>query len=125
MGASRTGDEKEDLPIAQRLNTVVQDACELLSLIDGTASRGVALNPGIGSVARIISARDAARALVEELQIETERRMQLGRAILSWTMTVVGCGDFSHLSVPIAICAVRSPASRTAFHISTDKIGSS
>jgi hypothetical protein len=37
--------------------------------------------PGIGSVARIIAARDAARTLVEELQIETERRMQLERVL--------------------------------------------
>lgn len=78
---------KEDLPIAQRLNTVVRDACELLSLIDGAASRGesgemrAALDPGIGSVARIIATRDAARTLVEELQIETERRMQLERVL--------------------------------------------
>ena len=75
---------KEDLPITQRLNTVVRDACELLSLVDGTASRGdvrVALNPGMGSVARVLAARDAARTLVEELQIETERRMQLERAL--------------------------------------------
>lgn len=39
------------------------------------------MDPGIGSVARIIAARDAARTLVEELQIETERRMQLERAL--------------------------------------------
>ena len=75
---------KEDLPIAQRLNTVVRDACELLNLIDGATSRenmSVTLDPGIGSVARILAARDAARTLVEELQIETERRMQLERVL--------------------------------------------
>jgi hypothetical protein len=75
---------KVDVPIAQRLNIVVRDACELLGLIDGAASRGdmrEAMDPGIGSVARIIAARDAARTLVEELQIETERRMQLERAL--------------------------------------------
>ena len=68
----------------QRLNTVVGDACELLSLIDGVASHRVmkaTLDPGTGSVARIIAARDAARTLVEELQIETERRMQLERVL--------------------------------------------
>ena len=75
---------KEDLPITQRLNTVVRDTFELLSLVDGTASREdtrVALGSGIGSVARILAARDAARTLVEELQIETERRMQLERVL--------------------------------------------
>jgi hypothetical protein len=39
------------------------------------------LGPGIGSVARIVATRDAARVLVEELQIETERRMQLERVL--------------------------------------------
>jgi hypothetical protein len=41
----------------------------------------VASDPRIGSVARIVAARDAARTLVEELQIETERRMQLERVL--------------------------------------------
>ena len=73
---------KEDLPITQRLNTVVRDACELLGLVDGAASReDMGLGPGIGSVARIVATRDAARVLVEELQIETERRMQLERVL--------------------------------------------
>ena len=85
---------KEDLPIAQRLNTVVRDACELLSLIDGAASRGdlkVALDPGIGSVARIVAAQDAVRTLVEELQIETERRMQLERVLGRSELDDDGC----------------------------------
>ena len=85
---------KEDLPIAQRLNTVVRDACELLSLIDGAASCGdlnVALDPGIGSVARIVAAQDAVRTLVEELQIETERRMQLERALGRSELDDDGC----------------------------------
>ena len=73
---------KEDLPITQRLNTVVRDACELLGLVDGASSReDMGLGPGIGSVARIVATRDAARVLVEELQIETERRMQLERVL--------------------------------------------
>lgn len=73
---------KEDLPITQRLNAVVGDACGLLGLVDGTASRGdVTLDPGIGSVARIVATRDAARTLVEELQIETERRVHLERVL--------------------------------------------
>jgi hypothetical protein len=73
---------KEDLPITQRLNAVVRDACDLLGLVDGTASCGdVTLDPGIGSVARIVATRDAARSLVEELQIETERRVHLERVL--------------------------------------------
>ena len=47
----------EDLPIIQRLNTVVRDVCELLrlELVDGAASlRDIALVPRIGSVARML-----------------------------------------------------------------------
>jgi hypothetical protein len=75
---------KEDVPIAERLNTVVRDAGELLSLVDGAATHEdmkVTLGPGIGSVARIVAAQDAVTTLVEELQVETERRMQLERVL--------------------------------------------
>ncbi len=41
----------------------------------------VTLGPGIGSVARIVAARDAVRTLVEELQVQTERQMQLERIL--------------------------------------------
>ena len=70
---------KEDVPIVQRLNIVVRDAGELLGLVDGAASRED--GPGIGSVARIVAAQDKVRMLVEELQVETERRMQLERML--------------------------------------------
>jgi len=56
---------KEGVPIAERLSTVVRDAGELLSLVDGAATREdmmVTLGPGIGSVARIVAAQDATRA---------------------------------------------------------------
>ena len=66
---------KVDVPIAQRLNIVVRDAGDLLGLVDG------APGPGTGSVARIVAAQDAVRTLVEELQVETERRMQLEREL--------------------------------------------
>src|ERR1019366_244932 len=52
--------------------------------VDGAASREdmrVTLGPGIGGVARIVAAHDAVRTLVEELQVETERRMQLERVL--------------------------------------------
>ena len=70
---------KEDVQIGQRLSIVVRDAGELLGLVDGAASRED--GPGIGSVARIVAAQDKVRMLVEELQVETERRMQLERVL--------------------------------------------
>ena len=58
----------EDLPITQRLNTVIRDACELLRLefVDGAAShRDITLIPRIGSMARVLL-RDVARTLVDD-----------------------------------------------------------
>ncbi|KAH9981756.1 hypothetical protein BJV74DRAFT_74892 [Russula compacta] len=83
---------KENVLPAQRLDTIVRDAGELLALVDGAAaasssdSRGeeddaVLVGPGIGSVARIVAARDAVRRLEEELQVETERRVRLERML--------------------------------------------
>ena len=74
---------KDDVPVIQRLDAVVYDACELLGRVDGVTREdmGVTLEPGIGSVARIVAAQDAVRMLVEELQVETERRMQLERVL--------------------------------------------
>jgi hypothetical protein len=76
---------REDVPAArQRLGSIVGDAGELLALVDGAAPRedaGLNLGPGVGSVARIMAARDAAAALVEELRVETERRMLLERIL--------------------------------------------
>ena len=78
---------REDVPVAKRLDSVVGDAGELLALVDGAAaSRSdgeAALGPGIGigSVARIVAAREAVTTLVEELRVETERRMQLERTL--------------------------------------------
>ncbi|KAI0293560.1 hypothetical protein BC826DRAFT_1014818 [Russula brevipes] len=65
---------------------IVRDAGELLTLVDGAASRsdidaGTMLDQGIGSVARVVAAQDAVKALVEELQVETERRMKLERIL--------------------------------------------
>ena len=81
---------REDVPAAQRLDSVVGDAGELLALVDaapasrsedGEAVLGPAIGSGIGSVARIVAAREAVTALVEELRVETERRMQLERTL--------------------------------------------
>jgi len=78
---------REDVPIALRLGSVVGDAGELLALVDGApASRSdgeAVLGPaiGIGSMARIVVAREAVVTLVEELRVETERRMQLERML--------------------------------------------
>ena len=80
---------------AQRLDTIVCDAGELLALVDGAATAfsdsrkeeeddddaAVLVGPGIGSVARIVAARDAVRSLEEELQVETERRVRLERML--------------------------------------------
>ncbi|KAI9446192.1 hypothetical protein H4582DRAFT_1904179 [Lactarius indigo] len=75
---------REDVPIEQRLDSIVGDAGDLLTLVDGAAPReadmqGTGINTG--SVARIIAARDTVSALVEELQLETERRVQLERVL--------------------------------------------
>lgn len=77
---------REDVPVARRLDSVVGDAGELLALVDAApASRSedgeAVLGPAIGSVARIVAAREAVTALVEELRVETERRMQLERIL--------------------------------------------
>jgi hypothetical protein len=76
---------REDVPASQkRLVSIVGDAGELLALVDGAAPRedaGPNLGPGVGSVARIVAARDAAAALVDELRVETERRMLLERVL--------------------------------------------
>jgi len=78
---------REDVPVAHRLDSVVGDAGELLALVDGApASRSdgeAVLGPGvgIGSMARIVVAREAVATLVEELRVETERRMQLERML--------------------------------------------
>ncbi|KAI9511096.1 hypothetical protein F5148DRAFT_1009987 [Russula earlei] len=75
---------REEAPTAQQFSSVVSNAGELLALVDGAASHSeveATLSAGTGSVARIVVAQDAVRALVEELQIETERRMQLERVL--------------------------------------------
>ncbi|KAH9958343.1 hypothetical protein BC827DRAFT_612750 [Russula dissimulans] len=75
---------KEDMPVAQRLSSIVRDAGELLAFVDGAASRpdgGTMLDIGTGSAARVVAAQDAVKALVEELQVETERRMKLERVL--------------------------------------------
>ncbi|KAI0247917.1 hypothetical protein BJV78DRAFT_1285140 [Lactifluus subvellereus] len=73
---------REDVPTEQRLDSIVGDAGELLALVDGAAPLpDGAPGIGVGSVARIVVAEDAVKALVEELQVETERRMQLERLV--------------------------------------------
>ncbi|KAI9459454.1 hypothetical protein BJY52DRAFT_1265783 [Lactarius psammicola] len=75
---------REDVPIEQRLDSIVGDVGDLLALVDGAAPREAETQgTGIstGSVARIVAAEDTVSALVEELQMETERRMQLERAL--------------------------------------------
>jgi hypothetical protein len=75
---------KEDLPMEQRLDSIVGDAGDLLVLVDGAAPheadvQGTSMSAG--SVARIVVARDTVSALVEELQLETEKRVQLEREL--------------------------------------------
>jgi hypothetical protein len=73
---------REDVPAEQWLDSIVGDAGELLALVDGAAPLpDGAPGIGVGSVARIVAAEDAVKALVEELQVETERRMQLERSL--------------------------------------------
>ncbi|KAH9035324.1 hypothetical protein EDB85DRAFT_2087549 [Lactarius pseudohatsudake] len=75
---------KEDVPVEQRLDSIVGDAGDLLALVDGAAPREADIQgtgTSTGSVARIAAAQDTVRALVEELQLETERRMHLERVL--------------------------------------------
>ena len=73
---------REDVSAEQWLDSIVGDAGELLALVDGAAPLpDGAPGIGVGSVARIVAAEDAVKALVEELQVETERRMQLERSL--------------------------------------------
>ena len=75
---------KEDLPMEQRLDSIVSDAGDLLTLVDGAAPSEADIqgaSTSAGSVARIVVARDTVSALVEELQLETEKRVQLEREL--------------------------------------------
>ncbi|KAI0306281.1 hypothetical protein B0F90DRAFT_1622897 [Multifurca ochricompacta] len=74
---------REDELVGQRLSSIVSDAHELLALVDGAAPPAVAetQSTGTGSMARIVVAQDAVKMLVEELQVETERRMLLERVL--------------------------------------------
>ena len=73
---------KEDVPMEQRLDSIVSDAGDLLAIVDGAAQDETQDNgTSAGSLARIIAARDTVSTLVEELQLETERRMQLERVL--------------------------------------------
>jgi hypothetical protein len=75
---------KEDVPMEQRLDSIVSDAGDLLALVDGAAPCDDEMQDtdiSTGSMARIVAARDTVSALVEELQLETERRMQLERVL--------------------------------------------
>jgi hypothetical protein len=103
----------EDLPITQRLNTIVRDAYELLRLefVDGAAShRDIALVPRIGSVAGILL-RDVARTLVDDCRSRRRDRCNWsGRwATLTWTMMAVRPRPFLLLKPPGRLCDVRPP----------------
>ncbi len=73
------------MPAARRLDAVVGDAGALVDVAAASRSSqsdvGAVLGPGVGSVARIVAAQDAVTALVEELRVETERRMMLERVL--------------------------------------------
>ncbi|KAI0050879.1 hypothetical protein FA95DRAFT_1603157 [Auriscalpium vulgare] len=82
----------------EAFDNVVEDAVQLLGMVDGDdeASGHVedpAEHRGMGSIARILAAQDAVKTLVEELQVETEKRMEaeriLGRASVEEDGTVV------------------------------------
>lgn len=75
---------KEDLPMERRLDSIVSDAGDLLVLVDGAAPSEADMqgtSTSAGSIARIVVARDTVNALVEELQLETEKRVQLEREL--------------------------------------------
>ncbi|THH20874.1 hypothetical protein EW146_g531 [Bondarzewia mesenterica] len=85
--------------------SVVGDAGELLIMADADPrSEGEVVDAGLGSVARILAAQDAVKTLVEELQNETEKRMQLER-ILGRTEV-----DKDGQLIPVAVKIARSPA---------------
>jgi hypothetical protein len=75
---------RDDVPMEQRLDYIVGDAGDLLALVDGAALSEADMQgtgTSTGSVARVVAARDTVSVLVEELQMETERRMQLERVL--------------------------------------------
>ncbi|KAI0035051.1 hypothetical protein K488DRAFT_36646, partial [Vararia minispora EC-137] len=66
----------------QGFTAVVDDAEQLLCLIDGVdVYPSSVAKEGLGGVARILAAENAVKTLVEELQIETEKRMRLERLL--------------------------------------------
>ncbi|KIY49050.1 hypothetical protein FISHEDRAFT_28739, partial [Fistulina hepatica ATCC 64428] len=60
---------------------IVEDACEMLSSLDSTADLKYKDGSDDGALARIIVAENAVRQMVEELQAETTRRMELEVAL--------------------------------------------
>lgn len=62
----------------QGFDAVIEDAGDLLALVNGS-NRQEGVDSGLGSLARILAAQDAVKTLVEELQMETEKRMKLER----------------------------------------------
>ena len=75
---------RDDVPMEQRLDSIVGDAGDLLTLVDGATPREAdmqAAGISTGSVARIVAARDTVSVLVKEVQMETEMRMQLARVL--------------------------------------------
>jgi hypothetical protein len=75
---------KEDLLMEQRFDSFVSDAGDLLALIDGAAPCEDEMQDtdiSTGSMVWIVAAWDTVSALVEELQLKTERRMQLEQVL--------------------------------------------
>ncbi|KAA1469298.1 hypothetical protein DENSPDRAFT_795806 [Dentipellis sp. KUC8613] len=76
--------DHEAAQVQEAFEIIVDDAHQLLGIVDGddevVRSRGEKY-AGLGSVARILAAEQAVKTLVEELQMETEKRMQLERIL--------------------------------------------
>ncbi|KAI0064636.1 hypothetical protein BV25DRAFT_1800078 [Artomyces pyxidatus] len=86
------------MSVLEGFEHVVDDAVQLLALVDGVSevparADGEDWDSGMGSVARILAAQDAVKTLVEELQVETEKRMkierELGRCSIAEDGTVI------------------------------------
>ncbi|TFY77590.1 hypothetical protein EWM64_g6419 [Hericium alpestre] len=70
--------------VREGFEQVVDDGIQLLGIMDGddeSVRVGADAHDGLGSVARILAAEQAVKTLVEELQMETEKRMQLERIL--------------------------------------------
>ncbi|TFY71550.1 hypothetical protein EVG20_g1436 [Dentipellis fragilis] len=88
--------------VQEAFEIIVDDAHQLLGIVDGddevVRNRGEKY-AGLGSVARILAAEQAVKTLVEELQMETEKRMQLERVL--GRAEVSENGDVIHPPIPV------------------------